>query len=153
EGAPVRDGKPGWQGDGSYLTPEGDRLTDEFQRTVYLRTVQDWIIRPQMKSVPGVAGADAIGGYVKQYQVNPDPARLIAYGLSFSQIVKAIEANNMSRGANYIERNGEGYVVRASGRVETMVGIEEIAVATRDGVPVRIKDVAEDLLGRALQTV
>ena len=79
---PVRDGKPGWQSDGSYLTPEGERLTDDFQRTVYLRTVQDWIIRPQMKAVPGVAGADAIGGYVKQVHVQPDPARLIAYGLS-----------------------------------------------------------------------
>src|SRR5438270_8193617 len=106
--APVRDGQPGWQTDGSYLTPEGERLTDDFQRTVYLRTVQDWIIRPQMKTVPGVAGADAIGGYVKQYQVQPDPARLVAYGLSFDQIVKAIEANNLSRGANYIERNGPG---------------------------------------------
>src|SRR2546421_111632 len=108
EGAPVRDGKAGWQNDGSYLTPEGERLTDEFQRTVYLRTVQDWIIRPQMRTVPGVAGADAIGGYVKQYHVQPDPVRLVAYGLSFADVVKAIEANNASRGANYIERNGEG---------------------------------------------
>jgi heavy metal efflux system protein len=152
EGVPVRDGKPGWQSNGSYLTPEGELLTDDFQRTVYLRTVQDWIIRPQMKSVPGVAGADAIGGYVKQYQVQPDPARLVAYGLSFDQIVKAIEANNLSRGANYIERNGEGYVVRASGRVERLVEIEDIAVATRGGVPVRIKDVAEVALGRELRT-
>ena len=56
EGAPVRDGQPGWQSDGSYLTPEGERLKSDFERTVYLRTVQDWIIRPQMKSVPGVAG-------------------------------------------------------------------------------------------------
>ena len=120
EGAPVRDGKPGWQSDGSYLTPEGERLTDEFQRTVYLRTVQDWIIRPQMKTVPGVAGADAIGGYVKQYQVQPDPARLIGlWAFVRPDVVKAIEANNASRGANYIERNGEGYVVRTSGRVET----------------------------------
>ena len=86
-----------------------------------------------MKTVPGVAGADAIGGYVKQYQVQPDPARLIAHGLSFGQIVKAIEANNVSRGANYIERNGEGYVVRASGRVETLAEIEDIVVATRGG--------------------
>src|SRR3954447_4946404 len=85
--APVRDGQPGWQTDGSYLTPEGERLTDDFQRTVYLRTVQDWIVRPQMKTVPGVAGADAIGGFVKQFQVQPDPARLIAHGLSFGQIV------------------------------------------------------------------
>jgi cobalt-zinc-cadmium resistance protein CzcA len=70
-GAPVRDGKPGWQSDGSYLTPEGERLTDDFQRTVYLRTVQDWIIRPQMKSVPGVVGADGIGGYVKHIKCSP----------------------------------------------------------------------------------
>src|SRR6266540_1420016 len=152
EGVLVRDGKPGWQSDGSYLTPEGDRLTDEFQRTVYLRTVQDWIIRPQMRTVPGVAGADAIGGYVKQYHVQPDPVRLIAYGLSFGQVVRAIEANNVSRGANYIERNGEGYVVRASGRVESLGEIEEIVVATRGAVPARIKDVAQVTVGGELRT-
>jgi heavy metal efflux system protein len=135
EGVPVQDGKPGWQSGGSYLTPEGERLTDEFQRLVYLRTVQDWIIRPQMKTVPGVAGADAIGGYVKQFHVQPDPARLIAYGLSFSQLAHAIEANNVSRGANIIERNGEGNVVRTSGRVESLSEIEEIGVATRGAVP------------------
>ncbi len=152
EGVPVRDGKPGWQSDGSYLSPEGERLTDEFQRAIYLRTVQDWIIRPQMKTVPGVAGADAIGGYVKQYHVQPDPARLIAYGLSFSQIVHAIEANNVSRGANIIDRNGEGYVVRTSGRVENLVDIEEVVVASRGAVPVRIRDVADVTLGRELRT-
>src|SRR5947209_17831918 len=122
---PVRDGEPGWQTDGSYLTPEGERLTDDFQRTVYLRTVQDWIIRPQMKTVLGVAGADAIGGFVKQFQVQPDPAQLVSYGLSFSQVIAAIEANNVSRGANYIEQNGEGYVVRASGRVENLEDISQ----------------------------
>ncbi len=122
------------------------------QRIVYLRTVQDWIIRPQMKTVPGVAGADAIGGYVKQYRVEPDPARLIGYGISFSQIAAAIEANNASRGANYIERNGEGYVVRTSGRVERLAEIGDIAVATRNGVPVRVKDVAEVTVGRELRT-
>lgn len=83
--APVRDGLPGWQSDGTYLTPEGERLTDDFQRTVHLRTVQDWIVRPQMKTVPGVAGADAIGGFVKQFQVQPDPSRLISFGLSLNQ--------------------------------------------------------------------
>ena len=150
--APIRDGRPGWQSDGSYLTPEGERLTDEFQRTVYLRTVQDWMIRPQMKSVPGVAGADAIGGYVKQYHVQPDPLRLVAYGISFGQIARAIEANNVSLGANYIERNGEGYVVRTSGRVESLAEIEDIVVATRGAVPIRIKDVAEVTLGRELRT-
>ncbi len=149
---PVRDGKPGWQTDGSYLTPEGERLTDNFQRTVYLRTVQDWIVRPQMKTVPGVAGADAIGGFVKQYQVQPDPAKLVGYGLSLKQIIEAIEANNASRGANYIEQNGEGYVVRAAGRVENPEDIENIVVATRSGVPVRVRDVAEVAIGKELRT-
>ena len=69
QGCAGADGKPGWQSDGSYLTPEGERLRDDFERAVYLRTVQDWIIRPQMQDVPGVAGADAIGGFVKQYHV------------------------------------------------------------------------------------
>ena len=149
---PARDGKPGWQTDGSYLTPEGERLTDDFQRTVYLRTVQDWIVRPQMKTVPGVAGADAIGGFVKQYQVQPDPAKLVGYGLSLKQIIEAIEANNASRGANYIEQNGEGYVVRAAGRVENLEDIENIVVATRGGVPVRVRDVAEVAIGKELRT-
>ncbi|MBR0710301.1 efflux RND transporter permease subunit [Bradyrhizobium liaoningense] len=149
---PVRDGQPGWQSDGSYLTPEGERLTDDFQRTVYLRTVQDWIVRPQMKTVPGVAGADAIGGFVKQFQVQPDPARLVAYGLSFKQVVDAIEANNTTRGANYIEQNGEGLVVRAAGRVETLEDIEQIVVTTRGGVPVRIRDLADVSIGKELRT-
>jgi cobalt-zinc-cadmium resistance protein CzcA len=81
ERVPVRDGEAGWQSDGSYLTPDAQRLTNEFERTVYLRTVQDWMIRPQIKGVPGVAGADAIGGYVKQYLVQPDPMKLIAFGI------------------------------------------------------------------------
>ncbi len=103
------------------------------ERIVYLRTVQDWIIRPQMKTVPGVAGADAIGGYIKQYQVQPDPARLSPTGCPSARSCDAIEANNVSRGANYIERNGEGYVVRTSGRVERLAEIGEIVVATRGG--------------------
>ncbi|WP_083469445.1 efflux RND transporter permease subunit [Methylobacterium variabile] len=152
EGAPVRDGKPGWQSDGSYLTPEGERLTDEFHRTVYLRTVQDWIIRPQMKSVPGVAGADAIGGFVKEYQVQPDPMKLVGYGLTFGDIARAIEANNATRGANYVERNGEGYVVRAGGLIENMDQIRDVVVATRAGVPILVKDVAEVAIGRELRT-
>src|SRR5438876_4632695 len=149
---PIRDGRPGWQSDGTYLTPEGEHLTDEFQRTVYLRTVQDWIVRPQMKTVLGVAGADGIGGFVKQFQVQPDPLRLISFGLSLNQVISAIEANNVSRGANYIEQNGEGYVVRASGRVENAEDISQIVVTTRAGVPVRIKDVAEVSIGKELRT-
>jgi heavy metal efflux system protein len=152
QGAPVRDGEPGWQSDGSYLTTDGQRLTDEFERAVYLRTVQDWVIRPQIKGVLGVAGADAIGGYVKQYLVQPDPMKLIAFGISFNQVVAAIESNNVSRGASTIEQNGEGYVVRVSGRVENQFDIGEIVVTTRGAIPVRIKDVAEVTIGRELRT-
>ncbi len=150
--ASVRDGEPGWQSDGSYLTPEGERLGDELSRLVYLRTIQDWVVRPQLKTVRGVAGADAIGGYVKQYRVEPAPAKLVGYGLSISQIVSAIEANNASRGANYIERFGEGYVVRTSGRVESLAEIRDIVVATRGDTPVYVKDVADVTVGRDLRS-
>ena len=152
EGALVRDGQAGWQSDGSYLTPEGERLKSDFERTVYLRTVQDWIIRPQMKSVPGVAGADAIGGFVKEYQIRPDPMKLVGYGLSFADLTRAVEANNATRGANYVERNGEGYVVRAGGLIENMDQIRDIVVATRTGVPIKVSDVAEVGIGRELRT-
>ena len=150
-GPNVRAGAAGWQPDGSYLTPEGERLADEVSRLVYLRTVQDWIIRPQLKTVRGVAGADAIGGYVKQYQVAPDVAKLVGYGLSVSRLVSAIEANNASRGANYIERFGEGYVVRTSGRVETLAEIGDIVVAARGDIPIHVKDVATVTVGHDLR--
>ena len=107
-----RDGRPGLQRDGRFLTSDGALLEGEIEKSAYLRTVQDWIIRPQVKMVTGVAGVDSIGGYVKQYQVNPDAAKLIALGLTFADVARAVEANNVSRGARYIERNGEGIVVR-----------------------------------------
>ncbi len=89
-------------------------------------------MRPQMKTVPGVAGADAIGGFVKQYQVQPDPQNLVAYGLSFQQVIAAIEANNVSRGANYIEQRQAG-VVAPSGAVQTVDGRKAVFVRTADG--------------------
>jgi heavy metal efflux system protein len=148
----TRDGDPGWQSDGSYLTPEGQRLRSDLERAAYLRTVQDWIIRPQLKGVPGVAGVDAIGGYVKQYHVQPDPAKLIAFGLSFDDVARAIEANNLSRGATVIEQHGEGYVVRATGRVESADEIADISIAARASVPIRVKDVAEVRVGAQTRT-
>jgi cobalt-zinc-cadmium resistance protein CzcA len=146
------DGKAGWQSDGSYLTPEGQRLTAELERTAYLRTVQDWIIRPQVKTVRGVAGVDSIGGFDKQYHVQPDPMKLTALDLSFADIGRALEANNANQGARYLEDNGEGYVVRAAGRLETMEDIGSVVVTTRGGVPVRISDIAEVRIGRDLRT-
>jgi cobalt-zinc-cadmium resistance protein CzcA len=143
----ARTGEPGWQPDGRYLTPEGQYLANDVERAAYLRTVQDWLIAPQLKGLPGVAGIDSIGGHVKQYQVSPDPAKLIGFGIGFADVIRAIEANNASRGASVIERNGEAYVVRAGGRVETMADISAITLATRNGVPVRVRDIAEVTIG------
>ena len=145
-------GKTGWQNDGTFLTAEGERLKTDVERGAYLRTVQDWIIRPQIRSVPGVAGVDAIGGYIKQYQVKPDPAKLISLGLSFGDVVRAIEANNISRGASTIDRNGEGIAVRAGGRLESLSDIGDVTIITRGGVPVKVRDVAEVAIGGEIRT-
>jgi len=150
--ASIKNGQPGWQSDGTYLTPEGQRLKNDFERSAYLRTIQDWIVGPQLKTVTGVAGVDVIGGYKKQYQVQPDPAKLIALGLNFKDVADALETNNQNRGAGYLERNGEGYVVRSAGRIESMEEIGNVVVATRGGIPVRIKDIATVGIGRELRT-
>lgn len=150
--APVVDGKPGPQSDGSYLNPEGQRLTSDIEREAYLRTIQDWIIRPQMMAVPGVAGVDVIGGFEKQFLIQPDPAKMTALNLSFDDIARAIEQNNVNRGAGWLERNGEGFAVLSTGRLETLEQIRNVVVATRDGVPVRIKDIAEVGVGREIRT-
>lgn len=89
-------GRPGPQPNGSYLTAEGELLTDEVAKLAYLRTVQDWILRPQLTSVAGLAGIDSIGGYEKQYVVEPDPARMAALGVSFSDLAEALEKANVS---------------------------------------------------------
>jgi heavy metal efflux system protein len=146
------DGAPGWQRDGSFLTIEGDRLTDEISRAAYLRTVQDWIVRPQMRSVGGVAGIDSIGGYEKQLVVEPDPARLAAYGISFSELADALERANLSVGANFVERAGEAFLVRADARIRTIEEISDAVIATREGVPVTVRNVAHVRIGGELRT-
>lgn len=143
---------PGPQPDGSYLTPEGDRLETPVEKASYLRTVQDWIIRPQIKAVKGVAGVDAIGGFVKQYHVQPDPKRLVAHGLTFGDIIEALEKNNRSVGAGYIEDHGEAYLVRATGRIERANQIGSIVVGERRGTPIYVRDVAWVGIERELRT-
>jgi len=152
QGTAVKDGVPGWQSDESYLTPEGERLATDVAQAAYLRTVQDWIIRPQLKNVPGVAAVDAIGGYVKQYQVQPDPQKLLAYGLTFHDVVTALELNNLNTGAGYVEHNGEAYVVRASGRIERPEQISAVVVGERHGTPTYIRDIASVGIGPELRT-
>lgn len=152
EGAAVADGQPGWQVDGAYRTPEGERLTTAVERSAYLRTVQDWIIRPQLKNVPGVAGVDSIGGFEKQYFVQPDPMKLVSYGLAFHDVIEALEKNNVSTGAGFIEHKGEGYNVRVTGRISQVEEIREIVVGSRGGTPIYIRDVATVGVGRQLRT-
>jgi len=152
DGAATAPGQPGWQGAGVYLTPEGERLSGEVELAGYLRTVQDWIIRPQLKSVPGVAGVDTIGGHVKQYHVRPDPTGLVAYGLTFGDLLDALERNNLSTGAGYIENNGEQYLVRAAGRIERPEQIARIVVGERFGTPIYVEDVASVGIGSELRT-
>ncbi|MCA8950789.1 MAG: CusA/CzcA family heavy metal efflux RND transporter [Planctomycetes bacterium] len=150
--APIVEGRPGWQRDGSYLTPEGERLRSDFERATYLRTVQDWVIRPQLRSVVGVAGVDSNGGYAKQYDVQPDPRRLAAHGLTFGDVVAALERNNVSTGAGFVERFGEAFTIRAAGTFERVEQIGDVAVATQNGVPVRIRDLGTVGLGRQART-
>jgi len=152
KGADVKDGSPGWQADGSYITQEGERLSTTLEKAAYLRTVQDWIIRPQLKGLTGVAGVDAIGGYVKEYHVQPDPQKLVAYGLTFSDVIEALEKNNASTGAGYIEHKGEAYLVRAAGRITTAEQLANIVIGSRDGVPIHIHDIAQVGIGKELRT-
>ena len=152
KGVRIVDGKPGWQSDGSYLTPEGERLTTELAKAAYLRTVQDWIIRPQMRNVQGVAGVDSNGGYVKQYLVEPNLNALASYGLSITELADALERANLSAGSNYVRRAGESFLVRADARLRSIDDIQEAVVATRAGVPVRVKDVGAVVIGGAVRT-
>jgi len=117
-----------------------------------LRTLQDWVIRPQLRQVVGVTEINTIGGYERQFHVTPDPARLLAYGLTFEDVVTALQANNGNVGAGYIERNGEQYLIRSPGQIADIAGIEQVIVASRGGVPVTVLDVADVGFGKQLRT-
>jgi cobalt-zinc-cadmium resistance protein CzcA len=142
-------GEPGWQANEIYLTPEGERLTTAEERATYLRTVQDWIIAPLMRSVPGLAGVDTIGGYVKEYAVRPNAEQLAAYGLGLGDLVLALERSNIQAGAGFIQRAGEGLIVRADALALTVDDLAQAPITRRDGLVIRVADVASVGLGRA----
>jgi len=145
-------GEPGIQPDGSYITPEGERLVSEADKAIYLRTVQDWIVAPLLRTAPGLAGVDSIGGYVKQYQVVPDVQRLAAIGMSLTDLATALEANNVSAGAGVVDRGGEGLAVRSDARIRNAAELAATVIATRGGVPIRLDQVAQVRTGQALRT-
>jgi cobalt-zinc-cadmium resistance protein CzcA len=117
-----------------------------------LREIQDWIIKPQIRTVPGVTEVNTIGGYRKQYDIQPDPDRLRAYGLTFEDILLAVGRNNQAVGAGYLPRKGEQYLVHTDGRLSRPEDIDQIVVATRGGVPIHVGDVAVVGLGQELRT-
>ncbi len=117
-----------------------------------LREIQDWIIKPQLRNIPGVTEINAIGGYAKEYQVAPSTEKLASYGLALTDIMTALERNNANIGAGYIERKGEQYLIRAPGQVKSMDDIRDVVLATVEGQAIRIRDVAEVSIGRELRT-
>ncbi len=117
-----------------------------------LRTLQDWVVKPQLRTVPGVAEVNTVGGYVRQIHVLPQPDRLVAYGLTFRDLLDGLARNNANVGAGYIERHGEQVLVRAPGQVADLEDVREILVGQHAGVPIRIRDVAEVAVGHELRT-
>ncbi|MGA9704771.1 CusA/CzcA family heavy metal efflux RND transporter [Pseudomonas sp.] len=117
-----------------------------------LRVIQDWIIKPQLRNVPGVAEINTIGGFAKEYQIAPDPKRLAAYNLTLTDLVTALERNNANVGAGYIERSGEQLLIRAPGQVASIDDIANIVITTAGGTPIRVSNVAQVEIGRELRT-
>ncbi|MGQ0442345.1 MAG: efflux RND transporter permease subunit [Methylophilaceae bacterium] len=112
-----------------------------------LREIQDWIIKPQLRNVPGVNEINTVGGYVKQFQIAPQADKLMAMGLSLRDLVEALEKNNTNIGAGYIEKSGEQYLIRVPGQVSNIEDIGNIVITSKANVPVRIIDVAEVIIG------
>ena len=135
------DAQPGaHKADGTAYTPED------------LRTLQDWVIRPQLRSTPGVTEVNSIGGYERQFHVTPRPERLSAYGLTMGEVIAALESNNANVGAGYVERYGEQYLVRVPGQASGIADLSSVIVTNRGGVPIRIADVADVIIGKELRT-
>ncbi len=126
--------------------------TDNMHDAMSLRTIQDWIVRPQLRQTPGVVEVNTIGGYNKQFHVLPDPDKLLAYDLTLQDIMAALARNNSNTGAGYIERFGAQYLIRSPGQVATLDDIKHITIAKRQGVPVIIQNVADVKLGSELRS-
>lgn len=135
-----------------HAVPEARQADGTPYDAIALRTLQDWIIRPQLRQVPGVTEVNTIGGYEKQFHVTPDPAKLVAYNIDFEDVIKALQSNNANVGAGYIEKNGEQLLVRSPGQMVGISDIETAIVAHHDQRAITIADVAEVALGKQLRT-
>ncbi|MDO9518603.1 MAG: CusA/CzcA family heavy metal efflux RND transporter [Pseudohongiella sp.] len=126
--------------DGSPVTP-----TD-------LRSVHDWIIRPQLLRVPGVVEVNPIGGFKKEILVAPDPARLLSYGVSSAELFDALQRDNSNRGVGFIENNGSQLLMRMPGQANNLDDLRNIVITQRDSLPVRVSDVAAVSVGQELRS-
>lgn len=132
--------------------PGASKANGEPIDAMYLREVQDWIIKPQLAQVAGVVEVNTIGGYNKQYHVLPDPLKMLSFGVSMPQLAEALRQHNSNSGAGFIERNGQQLLVRLPGQLSSISDIEQVVIAVAGSVPIRIKDVAEVALGKELRT-
>ncbi|HEY1394871.1 CusA/CzcA family heavy metal efflux RND transporter [Roseateles sp.] len=132
---------------------EGARKPDGSPYTpIDLREIQDWVVKPQLRNVPGVTEVNTIGGFAREFEVAPDPGRLSSHGLTLEDVVQALERNNANVGAGYIERRGEQYLIRAPGQLRDLADIGNVVLRADGGVPVRVRDVAQVGIGKELRS-
>ncbi len=117
-----------------------------------LRTLQDWTIKPQLRTVPGVAEANTAGGQEKQFEVQVSPQKLLSRALSIRQIIEAVEKNNINAGGGFIEHNGEQTIVRSVGQAASLEDLRNIVIRSENGIPICLKDVAQVEYGTPLRT-
>ncbi|ATC95586.1 efflux RND transporter permease subunit [Pseudoalteromonas tunicata] len=132
--------------------PNAQKPDGSFYNAEDLRTLQDWVIKPQLLKVVGVTEINTIGGFVREYQVIPDPFKLLAMKLTFEQLAKVLERNNNNVGAGFIEQNGEQWLIRSVGQLGDIQDIENLVIASKDSALIRIKDVADVIIAKQLRT-
>ncbi len=135
-------------------TLEGKMPEDPLQKTAYLtnlRTIQEWIITPQLKNVPGVNEINSFGGYFKEYQVIVSPEKMLKYAVTVDDVYAAIGNNNQNVGGNILERNTDQFIVRGVGLIKNVSDIENIVLKSEKGTPTYIRDVAQVKIGEAVR--
>lgn len=132
--------------------PEAKQADGTAYDATELRVIQDWVIKPRLERVPGITEVNTNGGYEKQFHVQPDPVKLLNFGISLSELKLALMRNNDNRGAGYIERNGEQILVRSPGQLKSIEDIRQVVVKNIDDRPVLVKDLADVVLGKPLRS-
>ena len=126
------------------VTGQGNDVTD-------LRTIHDWVIKPPMRTVRGTAEINSWGGYVKQYQIRINPEKLIKFGLTFDQVVVAVQKNNFNVGGGNINQNSGMLLVQGLGRTTSLDQLRQIVILAKDGVPIRVADIGEVVIGHEIR--